>query len=62
MIGIALLFTAATYTLRMYLQLRYVTGGNLVSEDEPRVHVLPPSSSAPSGACSSASPRWGPAR
>ena len=29
MIGYALLFTAATYTLRMYLQLRYVTGGNM---------------------------------
>src|SRR6478672_9747326 len=36
MIGYALLFTAATYTLRMYLQLRYVTGGNVVSDDEPR--------------------------
>ena len=41
MIGIALLFTAATYSLRMWLQLRYVTGGNLVGEDEPRVKVLP---------------------
>jgi uncharacterized membrane protein YfcA len=41
MIGYALLFTAATYTLRMYLQLRYVTGGNVVSEDEPHVRVLP---------------------
>jgi uncharacterized membrane protein YfcA len=41
MIGCALLFTAATYTLRMYLQLRYVTGGNVVSEDEPRVRVVP---------------------
>ncbi|MCW2762921.1 MAG: putative permease [Marmoricola sp.] len=40
-IGVALLFTAATYTLRMYLQLRLVTGGNTVSEDEPRVRVLP---------------------
>jgi uncharacterized membrane protein YfcA len=41
MIGYALLFTAATYTLRMYLQLRYVTGGNVVGEDEPHVRVLP---------------------
>jgi uncharacterized membrane protein YfcA len=41
MIGCALLFTAGTYTLRMYLQLRYVTGGNLVSADEPRIRVVP---------------------
>ena len=41
MIGYALLFTAGTYTLRMYLQLRYVTGGNVVSDDEPRVRVVP---------------------
>ena len=41
MIGCALLFTAATYTLRMYLQLRYVTGGNVVAPEEPRVLVLP---------------------
>ncbi len=41
MIGYALLFTAATYTLRMYLQLRHVTGGNVISEDEPSVRVLP---------------------
>jgi uncharacterized membrane protein YfcA len=41
MIGYALLFTAATYTLRMYLQLRYVNRGNVVKEDEPRVRVLP---------------------
>jgi uncharacterized membrane protein YfcA len=40
-IGYALLFTAATYALRMYLQLRYVTAGNVMSEDEPKVHVLP---------------------
>ena len=38
-IGCALLFTAATYALRMYLQLRYVTGGNTISEDEPQVRV-----------------------
>jgi uncharacterized membrane protein YfcA len=40
-IGVALLFTAATYTLRMYLQLRYVTGGNAISEDAPRVRTVP---------------------
>ena len=39
MIGVALLFTAATYSLRMYLQLRYVTRGNVVSQDEPTVKV-----------------------
>ena len=41
MIGCALLFTAATYTLRMYLQLRYVTGGNVMQKEEPHVRVLP---------------------
>jgi uncharacterized membrane protein YfcA len=40
MIGCALLFTASTYALRMYLQLRYVTGGNVVGEDEPHVRVV----------------------
>ena len=40
-IGLALLFTAATYTLRMYLQLRYVTGGNLLREETPDVRVVP---------------------
>jgi uncharacterized membrane protein YfcA len=40
-IGVALLFTAATYGLRMYLQLRYVTSGNTISEDEPRVRPVP---------------------
>ncbi len=39
-IGYALLFTATTYALRMYLQLRYVTAGNVMSEDEPRVRPL----------------------
>ena len=41
MIGYALLFTAATYTLRMYLQLRYVTAGNVATTDEPHVRVIP---------------------
>jgi uncharacterized membrane protein YfcA len=39
-IGVALLFTAGTYMLRMYLQLRYVTGGNTLSQDEPKVRTL----------------------
>jgi uncharacterized membrane protein YfcA len=41
MIGYALLFTAGTYSLRMYLQLRYVTGGNVVSDEAPRLRVVP---------------------
>ena len=40
-LGFALLFTASTYALRMYLQLRYVTGGNTLREDEPRLRVVP---------------------
>lgn len=40
-IGFALLFTAATYALRMYLQLRYVTSGNAISEDTPAVRTMP---------------------
>ncbi|MDX6302739.1 MAG: uncharacterized protein QOF53_3953 [Nocardioidaceae bacterium] len=34
-LGVALLFTAGTYTLRMYIQLRYVNSGNLTSEEDP---------------------------
>ena len=34
-LGVALLFTASTYALRMYVQLRYVTGGNVMPEDDP---------------------------
>ncbi len=34
-IGAALLFTAATYTLRMYLQLRCVSSGNTAPQGEP---------------------------
>jgi uncharacterized membrane protein YfcA len=41
MIGYALLFTAATYTLRMYLQLRYVNHGNVASDEGPQVRVIP---------------------
>ncbi len=40
-IGFALLFTAGTYALRMYLQLRHVTAGNILSEDDPKVKVVP---------------------
>ena len=40
-IGCALLFTAATYTLRMYLQLRHVTSGNVISEEDPKLRPLP---------------------
>ncbi len=40
-IGVTLLFTAGTYTLRMYLQLRHVTGGNVISEDTPAVRTVP---------------------
>lgn len=40
-IGWALMFTAATYTLRMYLQLRLVTSGNEAPSDEVKVRALP---------------------
>ena len=40
-IGYALLFTATTYSLRMYLQLRYVTSGNVMSDDEPTIRTIP---------------------
>ncbi len=40
-IGCALLFTAATYALRMYLQLRHVTAGNVLVEEDPQVRVIP---------------------
>lgn len=40
-IGCALLFTAATYALRMYLQLRFVTGGNVMVGDDPSIRTLP---------------------
>ena len=36
-LGFALLFTAGTYALRMYLQLRYVTGGNTLPDDDPKL-------------------------
>lgn len=40
-IGYALLLAASSYALRMYLQLRHVTGGNIVSEDEPHIRAVP---------------------
>ncbi len=40
-IGAALLFTASTYALRMYLQLRHVTAGNTISEEDPVVRPVP---------------------
>jgi uncharacterized membrane protein YfcA len=40
-IGCALLLAAGSYALRMYLQLRLVTGGNVLSTEEPHVRALP---------------------
>lgn len=40
-IGCALLLAAASYALRMYLQLRLVTGGNVLSEKDPHVRAAP---------------------
>lgn len=40
-IGVALLFTAATYALRMYLNLRIVTDGGVLTEADPHVRPLP---------------------
>ncbi|HET9861604.1 MAG TPA: sulfite exporter TauE/SafE family protein [Nocardioidaceae bacterium] len=42
-IGAALLFTAATYALRMYIQLRHVTGtgGNTIAENNPTIRPVP---------------------
>ncbi|MCH1865989.1 sulfite exporter TauE/SafE family protein [Nocardioides sp. CFH 31398] len=40
-IGVALLFAAASYALRMYLQLRAVTSGNEAPKDEVAVRVVP---------------------
>jgi uncharacterized membrane protein YfcA len=40
-LGCALLFTAATYTLRMYLQLRHVTEGGTLEQDDPPVKPVP---------------------
>lgn len=40
-IGVALLFTAATYAFRMYLQLRHVTSGNVIPEEDPTIRPVP---------------------
>jgi uncharacterized protein len=40
-LGVALLFTASTYMLRMYLQLRYVSGGNVVHSGDPKLRIVP---------------------
>src|ERR1700755_1219074 len=40
-LGIALLFTASTYMLRMYLQLRYVSSGNVAGSEGPGLRVAP---------------------
>jgi uncharacterized membrane protein YfcA len=40
-IGCALLLAAGSYALRMYLQLRFVTGGNVLSTQEPHVRAVP---------------------
>lgn len=40
-IGAALLFTAITYGVRMYMQLRHVTGGNTLAEEQPAVRPVP---------------------
>ena len=39
-LGVALLLTAGTYALRMYLQLRYVTRGNTVPDEEPTIKTV----------------------
>src|SRR3954454_9191404 len=39
-IGVALLLAAASYALRMYLQLRYVASGNIASATEPRINPI----------------------
>jgi uncharacterized membrane protein YfcA len=40
-LGIALLFAAASYTFRMYLQLRLVTSGNAASVENPTLRPIP---------------------
>ena len=56
-IGFALLLAAATYALRLYINLRRVRSGRTAGDDEP-AHPADPDrcSSAPSAACWSASP------
>lgn len=40
-IGGALMLAASSYALRMYLQLRHVTGGNVLSDAEPEIRPIP---------------------
>lgn len=40
-IGIALLFTATTYALRMYLNLRITTSGGVIQQHDPTVRPVP---------------------
>jgi len=40
-IGIALLFAAGSYALRMYLQLRLVTSGNIAPSDDVKARTIP---------------------
>jgi uncharacterized protein len=40
-IGCALLFTAGTYALRLYIQLRHVTGSNVMPNADPAIRPLP---------------------
>jgi uncharacterized membrane protein YfcA len=40
-IGWALLLAACSYALRMYLQLRHVTGGNVLTENDPDLRLVP---------------------
>jgi len=40
-LGCALLFTASTYALRLYLQLRLVTEGNVLPDQDPPVRPVP---------------------
>lgn len=40
-IGYALLLAAGSYALRIYLQLRLVSSGNILSSEEPHIRALP---------------------
>jgi uncharacterized protein len=40
-IGIALILTAVTYTLRMYLNMRRITSGRPLSTEDPKIRAIP---------------------
>lgn len=40
-IGIALLFAASTYALRLYINLRHVRSGGVLPDDDPRIRPIP---------------------